>query len=298
MKAKATGCLLKRIRRNISASPYLHMAAAGSIAVGLVIVGVFFLLFVNIHQSIRAWQKNIRIVAYLKDPVSQQDIERLGQRLSDLKGVAQVRFVSKQEAWEYLKRQLEHRMSLLEGLNQNPLPASFELTLIQSLGNWQRLESLAKEITNLSEVDQVEYGQAWAHRFTGFIAFFRLAAIVIGAFVLASSVFVSANTIRLIVLARREEFDIMRLVGATDAFVKTPFYVQNVIGGLLGGLAALGMLFGTYQLVVARAQKHAMILSTVEYSFLPLSGMLAMLAAGMMLGWLGSYLSLRQFLRS
>lgn len=298
MNLKPTGSLLKRIRQNITTSPYLYVAATGSIAFALVIVGVFFLLFVNVRQSINAWQKNIRIVAYLKDAVSQQDIERVGQRLSSLQGVEQVRFVSKQEAWEHLKKRLEHRASLLEGLDQNPLPASFELTMTRTSQSWQRVDSLAKEIGNQTEVDQVEYGQAWVQRFSGFIAFFRLAAVVVGVFVLASSVFVSANTIRLTVLARQEEFEIMRLVGATDAFVKTPFYVQNVIGGLLGGAVALGMLFGTHQFFVAKVQKQAMVLATFEFSFLPLSGMLAMLSAGMILGWLGSFLSLRQLLRS
>jgi cell division transport system permease protein len=298
MKPKRVGSLLKRIMQNVAASPYLHVAATGSIAFALVIVGVFFLLFVNINQAIKAWQKNIRVVAYLKDSVSKQDVAGLQQSLSNLEGVAQVLFISKQEAWDHLKKHLEHRASLLEGLDQNPLPASFEMTLAHTQRSWASLALLTRKIQNLPGVDQVEYGQTWVHRFSGFIAFFRLAAVVIGIFVLASSVFVCANTIRLTVFARREEFEIMRLVGATEGFVKIPFYVQNVMEGLLAGLIALGLLLGTYQFFVAKAQKQALILSTFEFRFLPLSGILAMLSVGMMLGWLGSYLSLRQFLRS
>jgi cell division transport system permease protein len=242
--------------------------------------------------------KNIRIVAYLKDRATPEDVESPRQSLSDLEAVAQVRFISKLEAWQHLKGQLEHRASLLEGLNQNPLPDSFEITLTHSPENWGRLKSLAKKVSDLPGVDQVEYGEAWVHRFLGFIAFFRLAAIVIGFFVLASSAFVCANTIRLTVFARREAFEIMRLVGATDAFVKTPFYIQILVAGLLGGLVALGLLFGAYQFFVASVQKQVMMLSGFEFSFLPVSGILAMLSTGMMLGWLGSYLSLRKLLRS
>lgn len=298
MKLKTTGTLFKRIKRNITASPFLDVAATGSIAFALVIVGVFSLLFVNINEAIKMWEKNIRLVAYLKDQTPTEDVESLRKSLSELKAVAQVRFISKQEALQHLKMQLENRASLLEGLNQNPLPDSFEISLTPSPENWERLKSLSKKIIGLPGVDQVEYGQAWVHRFSGFIAFFRLAAIVVGLFVLASSAFVCANTIKLTIFARRETFEIMKLIGATDAFVKTPFYIQNLVEGLFGGLGALGLLFGAYQLFVARVQQQVMMLSGFKFSFLPVSGMLAMLLTGMMLGWLGSYFSLRKFLRS
>ena len=298
MKLKNTKALLHRIKRNIAASPHLHVAATASIAFALVIVGIFVLLFVNINQAIKAWEKNIRVVVYLNNAAAPKEIKSLKQTLSELEAVAQVRFISKQEAWQHLKKQLEHRASLLEGLNQNPLPDSFEITLMHSPETWERLKSLAKKIADLPGIDQVEYGQAWVHRFSGFIAFFRLAAVFIGVFVLASSAFVCANTIRLTVFARRDAFEIMRLIGATDAFIKTPFYIQNLVEGLFGGLVALGLLFSAYQFFAGRFQQQVQLLSGFELSFLPISAILAVLTTGMVLGWLGSYISLRKFLRS
>jgi cell division transport system permease protein len=298
VKFKTTGTLYKRIKRNITASPFLHVAAMGSIVFALVIVGIFSLLFVNINEAIKVWEKNIRLVAYLKDRVSPEDVENLRESLSDLKAVASVHFIPKQEAWKDLKKLLEHRASLLDGLSQNPLPDSFEITLTPSQENWNRLTSLSKKISDFPGVDQVEYGKAWVHRLLGFIAFFRLAAVVIGVFVLASSAFVCANTIKLTIFARRDAFEIMKLIGATDAFVKRPFYIQNLLEGLVGAGVAIGLLFGVYRFFVGRIQQEVMMLSGFQISFLPVSGMLAMLSTGMILGWIGSYFSLRKFLSS
>lgn len=297
MRAAGTSGLLKRMKRNFASAPCLHLAATGSIAFALLIIGIFFLLFVNINNAAEKWQKNIRIIAYLKDPVRQKDLASLRQRLAEMPAVSQVQFVSKQQAWQQLKIQLAHRQSLLDGLSENPLPASFEVRLADTPEGWKRVASLAGQIEALAGVDQVEYGQAWLKRFSGFMAFFRLTALVVGILVLAAGVFICANTIRLTLYARREEFEIMRLVGATDVFIKAPFYVQNIVEGLLAGLVALGLLFCIHEFFVARVQHQEIMLSTFQITFIPLSGVVGVLWVGVFMGWLGSYISLKQFLR-
>jgi cell division transport system permease protein len=288
--------ILRRIRRNISAAPYINVATTGSISFSLVIIGIFVLLHINISDLIKGWQHNIRLVAYLGDGTPGDRIEIIQQGLAKLQGVESVRYVSKQEAFDQLRIQLKHRASLLEGLRTNPLPASFEIRLVDTLSNWEHVEPLTNLVKGFPEVDQVEYGKAWLRRFSGFIAFFKLTSFIVGALVLGTTVFICANTIKLTLYAKREELEIMRLVGATEAFVKTPFYIQNLIEGLIGGLIALGLLFLAYKFLVGRVHGLETTVSTFGVRFFSLSGVLGLLWTGMLMGWLGSYLSLRQFL--
>ncbi|NVM56493.1 MAG: ABC transporter permease [Desulfobacterales bacterium] len=289
--------VFRRAMRNISAAPYLHVAATGTMAFSLLIIGAFAVICVNINDLIRLWQQNIRVVAYLIDGLPETRIEPLRQHIAKFYGVEQVRFVSKDEAMARFRVQLKHRLSLLDGLRENPLPASFEIRLIHAWQSWERVDPLAEQIRAFPEIGDVEYGEAWLHRFSAFIGFFKLASLIIGGLVFATAVFVSANTLRLGLYARREEIEIMRLVGATSSFIKTPFYIQNLIEGLVGGLIASGLLFGSYKLLIDRAQAPGIFLGPFQIRFLSLSGIGALLLAGMLMGWFGSYFSLKQFQR-
>jgi cell division transport system permease protein len=287
----------RRVRRNISASPYLCLAAAGTIAFSLLILGVFFLLYVNVNDLLASWKQEIRMVAYLRDDVADDRIRSLEQTLGKLPGVKEIHFISKDEAMARLRRQMKHRISVLEGLRDNPLPASFEIQLEPARQTWGHVDTLADEIMTFSEIEDVACAEAWLQRFSGFMGFFRLSSLVVGCLVFATTVFVCANTIRLTLYAKRQELEIMRLVGATDGFIKTPFYVQGLMEGLLGAMAALGLLFLAYRLFIFRIQSSEALLWTSNIRFLSPIEWGGLLLVGMLMAWLGSYFSLRHFLK-
>ena len=297
MNLTTRSSIFQRVRRNVSTTPYLHLATTATIAFSLLIIGTFALVYANISDLIRSWQDNIRVVAYLSDGLPEGRRTSLQQRLAKLYGVGEIHYVSKDEAMDRLKRQMKHRLSLLEGLRENPLPASFEIRLVQGWQSWERLDPLVDQIKQLPDIEDVEYGQAWLRRFSQFIAFFRLASLIIGVLIVATTVFVCTNTIKLTLYTKRQELEIMSLVGATDAFIQTPFYIESLIEGFLGGLIAVGLLFGTYRLFISRVQSPHLLLSSGEIAFLSLTACGALLAVGMLIGWFGSYLSLKRFLR-
>jgi cell division transport system permease protein len=156
---------------------------------------------------------------------------------------------------------------------------------------------LADQIKGLSGVEDVEYSQSWLQKVSAYTTFFRLTSLIIGGLVVATAVFVSANTIRLALYANRDELEIMRLVGATDSFIKAPFYMHNLFEGFLGGAIALGVLFASYKVFAAKLQAPEVLLGPVQIRFLSLWGTGALLLIGMAMAWLGSYFSLRQSLR-
>jgi cell division transport system permease protein len=297
MNLTTLSSIFQRVRRNVSTTPYLHLATTATIAFSLLIIGTFALVYANISDLIRSCQDNIRVVAYLKDGLPEGRRTSLQQRLAKLYGVGEIHYVSQDAAMDRLKGQMKHRLSLLEGLRENPLPASFEIRLVQGWQSWERLDPLVDQIKQLPDIEDVEYGQAWLRRFSQFIAFFRLASLIIGVLVVATTVFVCTNTIKLTLYTKRQELGIMSLVGATDAFIQTPFYIQSLIEGFLGGLIAEGLLFGTYRLFISRVQSPHLLLSSGEIAFLSLTACGALLSVGMLIGWLGSYLSLKRFLR-
>ena len=297
MNLAMVSSVFRRVGRNISTSPYLHLAATASVAFSLLILGVFAILYVNINHLVRSWQDHVRVVAYLADGLSVEEIEALKNTLTRLEGVDQVLYVSKQEAMARLKKQMQYRLSLLEDLEENPLPASLEIRLAGGWKRWEHVKPLIDQIQAFSEFQDLEYGEAWVHRVSGFIGFFKLASLVIGSLILATTVFICTNTIRLTLYAKHEELEIMKLVGATNAFIKAPFYAQNLIQGLLGGLVALALLFTAYRIFMAKVQTSQVLLSTFEILFLTHSGIFTLLSAGILIGWLGSYFSLKQFLK-
>lgn len=297
MNLTTLSSIFQRVRRNVSTTPYLHLATTATIAFSLLIIGTFALVYTNISDFIRSWQDNIRVVAYLSDGLPEGRRTSLQQRLAKLYGVGEIHYVSKDAAMDRLKRQMKHRLSLLDGLRENPLPASFEIRLVQGWQSWERLDPLVDQIKQLPDIEDVEYGQAWLRRFSQFIAFFRLASLIIGVLIVATTVFVCTNTIKLTLYTKRQELEIMSLVGATDAFIQTPFYIQSLIEGFLGGLIAVGLLFGTYRLFISRVPSPHLLLSSGEIAFLSLTVCGALLAVGMLIGWFGSYLSLKRFLR-
>jgi len=158
-------------------------------------------------------------------------------------------------------------------------------------------------------VEEVEYGQQWMGRFMNLLNLFRLTGYALACLFFMAAVFFVANTIRLVLYSRREEVEIMRLVGASEGFIKDPFYIQSMIQGALGGVIGLGTLFVMFRFVVGdwtleigdwkleTASDFQFLISDFQIQFLSPEIFIGILLGSMFVGWLGCYISLRQFLK-
>jgi len=254
------------------------------------------LFYINTSQIINSWQKGLRIMAYLKPGISNSDLPYLKQAIQSLDGVQNFRFISKDEALRQLKTQMQHQASLLENLSENPLPDSIEIRMTATSGSWQKISSLAAQIEMLAQVQEVEYGQRWIGRFIQLFDLFRLAGYAVGALFFMAAIFIVANTIRLVIYSRREEVEIMRLVGATDNFIKIPFYFEGLIQGALGAIIGLGTLYLSYFFIASNVDQD-LLPGLLRIKFLPLDLLIEILLGSMLVGWLGCYISLKQFLK-
>jgi cell division transport system permease protein len=286
----------QRALKDILDNRFLTAITVITIALSILIATAFALFFINAGDILNIWQKGIRMMVYLKPGTS--DAARLDTkyRLQSIAGVQETRFISKEEALEKLKQQMAHYSALLDNLKENPLPDAFEVTVKPTARNSTELSFLAERIGALSAVDEVEYGQQWIQRFSNIINLFRLAGYGIGALFFMATVFIVANTIRLVLYSRRDEIEIMRLVGATDRFIKIPFYLQGMMQGGAGTLIGLLVLLaGYYSLTTNFNQSVSGQLIVVR--FFSLRDCAAIIFGGVVVGWLGCWVSLKQFMK-
>ncbi len=287
----------KRAFDDILANVFLTAITVGTIALAILIACAFALFFVNAGHMLNAWEKGVRMMVYLKPHTSEAARLDTRYRLTRIDGVKKVVFVSRQEALARLKQQMPGRAGLLDDLRENPLPDAFEVTVVPGSQAEAVIELIARRISSLPGVDDVEYGKRWLRRFAQLINLFRLAGFAVGGLLFMAAVFIVANTVRLVLYSRREEIEIMRLVGATDRFIKIPFYLEGTILGAVGAVIGLAVLFAGYWTFVSRLQQELGDGAKLIGFFSP-SVCLAIVAAGMLVGWLGCLISLKQFMKA
>lgn len=291
--------ILQALVRNtiggLRASPTTGVIATATIALCLLLVGAFAVLVSNMERLLDRFGQEIRVSAYLADGLSVADQRGLLEQVRRIPGVQGVELVTKEQALERFKASASGRATLLEGLDENPLPASLEIALVPARRNAEGLAALAKALQGLPGITDVGYGHEWVEGYAKAVGLLRGIAIAIGGVLSLATLLIVANTIRLSVYARRDEIEILRLVGASRGFIALPFVLEGLVQGFAGGLLALGLLYGLFRLLLpALAGGLELLLGFVTPAFLEPSGAAWLVAAGVILGGLGSAWALAQ----
>ncbi len=286
----------KRAIQDIRDHRFLNGVTIITIAISILIVSSFALFFVNANDIINSWKKGIKIMVYLKPDTPETKISELISKIQHMDGIRDVRFISKNEAFQELKKQMKRQPSLFENLKENPLPDAFEIRLKISFQNQEKVEILATRLESFPQIDEVEYGQRWLGQFTNFFNLFRLTGYAMGGLFFIATLLIVANTIRLVLYSRRDEVEIMRLVGATDSFIKAPFYIQGLIQGAFGGIIGLAVLFVGF-LLLSSSMERGISPGLFAIRFLSTGAFCGIILSSTFVGWIGCYLSLKQFLK-
>ena len=286
----------RRAIKDILENRFLNVVTIITIALSVLIVSAFGLFFLNAQDMFNAWKKGVRIMVYLAPETSETQRLDTRYRLQSIAGIQSIRFISKEDALELMKARMQRQTSLLDNLRENPLPDAFEVTLVTESNSPEKIEFLAQRIEGLPSVSEVEYGQQWIDRFANFFNLFKLVGYGMGAMFFMATVVIAANTIRLVLYSRREEIHIMRLVGATDNFIKIPFYLEGLLQGLSGGLIGLGMLFSAFSAIGSQFEQ-TLSAEMVASRFFSTGTCVAILGGGMVTGLLGCFFSLKQFVK-
>ncbi len=264
----------------------LATTAILALTAALTLAGIFLLLSWNASAALRLLGDRREMVVYLRDDVGAGARNALVERLRQLFGT--VTYVSKEQAWDELAQQIGDR-ELLESVDSNPLPASLRVRLKPELLNAPAMEQAASQVKAFPEVEDVRYGAEWVRRLDDLAAALHRGSIAVGTAIGLAFVFVLYNLVRLLVLTRRRDIEIMLRLGASDRFIASPFVIEAVWVGLIASLVALVVLFALQRAVEAQIPGVA---------FLPWTWAAAFVAATAVLAWLTAVLALSRVLRS
>lgn len=268
------------------------LLATLTIATSLFMCGLFLLVTHNLAGLLSQWREQARVLVYFQPQAESADIARVQNAAKVQAGVTEVRLVSRDEARKRFERIFPSLHGLLEGLGGDPLPASLEIRLGRG-DSAARARSWLQRLEADPAVAMVDDDRDWLNQLEAVIVFLRGLGILLGAVLLAAAVFTTSSVIRLTLYLYRDEISVMRLVGATEFYIRGPFYLSGLVQGLLGAAMGLGGLYAAF--VAIRPQVPVSLFSAVlEGGFLPPVQIGELLALGAVAGLVGAIVSLRR----
>ena len=269
-------------------APLLSVLSVTTIAFSLFVLGLFGLVVVNLQGALRNVEERVEIVAYI---LPGAPIEATAQALKDIEAFPEVQsatYVSEDEALARARAELIELRDVMQELERNPLPASIEVKLKPGFRDADHVSAVAERLRGFGFVDDVRFGRDWVEKLDRLRGLAAAVGLVVGAAFAVVAVIIIGTTIRMAVLQRSREIAIMRLVGATDGFIRRPFLLQGALKGLLGGLVAVGLSYSAYVLINR---------FLIAASFFNGLQAVAIVGFGTVIGLMGSLLSVGRHLR-
>ena len=280
----------KSIRRN----GFMSFASISTVAVSLLVLGMFLMIFLNTNNLAQYLESQVQVSVYMQDSATDKELAAVKEKLTKMPGVVKVTQVSKQQALERFKKRLGDQEQLLNSLGKdNPFPNSFEV----QVDSPERIKVLTPQLSQLPKVETAKFGQEVVEHLFQLTKILRFGGILLVVFLAMATLFIISNTIRLTVFARRKEVIIMKYVGATDWFIRWPFLLEGMTLGFFGAVVAFILINSIYSGLLERIHATLAFLPLLPTSPLLLYVDLFRLVAGTGIGALGSYISLRKFLR-
>ena len=263
------------------------LLSTGTIAVALFVLGGFLLVTANLDQLARQWSAAAEMSVYLKDDVTPAQKTAIEQALAPSQAIASREFVSKADALARFRRTFGDLSAAVEGLGDNPLPASYEVQ-VRNQGDRSGVAGVAAQLRQMPGVADVRYDRQWLDRLLAAVAIVRGVGLVLGAILTLAAALTVANVVRLALFARSDEIEIMQLVGAPQVYVRGPFVMEGILQGGIGALVALLALAAAFFFL--RGHYLAPLASTVNLDavrFLPMDLSVGLVAGGMLVGCVG-----------
>jgi len=287
---------VKKALADIRSNRFLNLITIITISLSILIVSLFLLFFENASRVIESWNKGGRAMIYLNKEFNLDMLPELKYRINGLGDIDEMVYISKAQALEKLKKDMSSQSAFLKTLKKNPLPDALEIKM-KSYNSFKEVQRFAQSIKAIEIVEDVEYGQGWLGRFLKIFNLFKITGYTMCSLFFLIALFITANTVRLAFYSRKLEIEIMRLVGATETFIKAPFYVEGLLQGLFGGILGLGILLATYVTISSGITQSLASYLYFDIRFLSIKMIVLIILGSTFLGWFGCYLSLKQILK-
>ena len=294
MKLSTSEYFIKEVYTSFKRNIWMTLASIFTVVLSLFILGFFSIVILNLNKMADTLESQVQISVYLKDDLSQEEIDETKETLSKIEGLQDIKFITREEAMENFKERLVDQQFLLDALDDtNPLPDSFSLTVTSP----QQVKTIADTAAALDSVESASYSQDIINHLFNLTHLIRLIGVALIILLTGAAIFIISNTIRLTVFARRKEIAIMKYVGATDWFIRWPFLLEGICLGFIGGGLATIFLYIVYNQVTQEIYEAMAFFPLIpQHPFIDYIS-LAILVAGIIIGALGSTISLKRFLK-
>jgi cell division transport system permease protein len=286
------GFVVAETLRDLRRAGRVGVSAVLLIMLSLAALGGFWLLSLNLGRAIGQWRERVRLVVYLKEEPTGSDLGAFLRQIESVAGVQRVRFVSKAEALRSLKRVLGAQADVTDQLPRNPLPASVEVTPDSGTATPEGMRTLAQRLAEVPAVDEVQGGVQWVEGLAHFQRLFQLVGLGVGAVLALAAILTVTTATTLVLHLRRDEMEIMRLVGAAESMIRLPRVLQGTVQGVAAAALALAALEGAYTLAVPRLEPLLPLTLGLDRAvFFSIPQMLLLVTAGALLGGMGGLLA-------
>ncbi len=290
------GYIVKQAARNISHTWSTQLMTLLTVSLAVLIFSFFFLVYTNMLKAGARLDDDLRIIIYLENEIVPEMQKQMRKKIKDYGEVEKIVFISKQDAFERLSRQLGNDRDVLNDLGPSFLPPSIEVYPEKNLKTLTQIKEFSDFLATLPGASKVQYGHNWMERLGYFTKLLRIIVMLSGALLLLTTVFIVSYTIRLTVVARHEEIEILRLLGANNAYIQGPLFIEGFLQGFLGTSIGIFSLYLLYHWIKSRFSGPD-ILNIFEFSFFPPSITFLIICTGLILCSGGSLLSIRKYLR-
>ncbi|WP_207669243.1 permease-like cell division protein FtsX [Fonticella tunisiensis] len=293
MKIRTFGYYIKEGLKSIVKNRVMSIASISTVAAALFILGIFMILVANVNSLIGDVENTIEIKAFLEDNVTTIQRNQIEKDIKAISGVKDVRYESKEEALEKVKNRLGNNQELTKGFEaENPFPAAY----IIKVDNPEVVKSVSSQISKIGGIYEVKDGQQYIDKIISITRLVKVSSLVLMIILGTISIFLISNTIKLAVYARKREINIMKYIGATDWFIRWPFLIEGVLLGIFGAIISILVLYFGYRYVNSAVSAELWVFALVPPSQIISSLVWQFTLIGMVIGGLGSSISLRKFL--
>lgn len=287
---------IKKAFFDIRSNQILNLITIITIALTILVVSLFLLFFENVSRAIDSWNQGGRVMVYLSGDLTKDMQETFIKKFYKFKKVKKVTYITKEEALKNLKDKMSSGNDFFKTLKDNPLPNAFKIQMKPDV-SFKKIQQFAEKIKQMQIVTDLEYGIGWLNKFLKIFNVFKVAGYGICFIFFAIALFITANTMRLAFYSRKLEVEIMRLVGATEMFIKAPFYFAGILQGFLGGILGIFILLFIYTITLSGITKEMIFNVYFNVEFISAQTTILIIFASTFSGWFGCYLSLKQIIK-
>jgi cell division transport system permease protein len=299
VKSSQLGLVGRRVCSGLRVRLWTHALVAGTMAIVLFVFGAFLLAQENLQNLLKVWGDQIQINAYLDKDLGPAEVSLLRDKIQNFSEVERVRHISREQAWKDFQVALGAQSNVLEGLPEDVLPASFEIFIKPAYRDGPIVEAFANRLRKEKGLTSVEYPQEWVDRLSLMVLALQWAMWVLAGILFVAVFFIVRSTVRLAILAQKDEIKVMQWIGASEELIQAPFVVEGMIQGFIGaGLSVLGLWLLLRFLRDQTPTSIGLFGSLDHLQFIDWGSIALVLAIGSLLGASGSVFSLRRFMRT